>query len=130
MMSAQIRSYLLAGDFENIYANYLPETDLQVISVYDESAPVLTESVGLSSDQAGIQILVRGTNATAVAKTTQDIYNLLVGFRNDVLQSGGNLITQISPQQYPAWVDVDDRNRHTWSVHFIVRYTNNTTNRS
>jgi hypothetical protein len=128
MISDEVRTYLMANDFDNVYVNYMPDVDTPVIVIYDEAAPVLFESVGLSSDQAGIQILVRST--TGAGDTTQDIYNLLVGFRNNVLEADGYLITQISPQQYPARVDVDDRNRHTWSVHFVVRYTNNTTNRS
>jgi hypothetical protein len=130
MMSNDLRTYLLANSFTNVFVNHLPDTDADVIAIFDESAPVLSESVGLASDQAGLQVLVRSKNGQTVAETTQSIYNEVVGFRNDTLAEGGYFITQITPQQYPARVDVDERFRHTWSVHFIVRYTNNTPNRS
>jgi len=123
MIGDEVTEYLESKGFENIWHNWVPDVDDTIIVIEDEAAPVLVDSVGFNVDQSGIKVLVRGLDSVQTYDLLKSIWNVMVGFYGDM---EGVQVTQISPQQYPSYVDTDDRQRSTYTAHFIARFTNDT----
>ena len=123
MIGANLVTYLESEGFEGIYHNCLPDVDDTIIVVMDEAAPMLVDSVGFNVDQSGLHVLVRGMDSPGVYNVLKEIYDAVVGFYGLM---DGVQVTQISPSQYPSYVDTDERQRSTYTAHFVARFTNDT----
>lgn len=130
MIGREYRQYLIDQGFSDVFLNYRPDSPDDVIAIYDEAAPTLPIQEGLTTEQSGIEVLVRAGTPKDAEDTIKSIHGKTIGFRNDVFTTGGFEVTIVKLQQPPSYVDRDDQNRAMWSAHYIVRHANNTQYRS
>jgi hypothetical protein len=134
MISEEIIDYLAANSIgvkgTSLFMGFMPDSPDNVVVVRDESAPLIPESQAYNVDASGIQILVRNQNQVTARNTTFSIHNLIAGFTNDTFVTGGKGIVHTDITTTPSYIGPDDRNRHTWTVHYAFRIGNITQNRT
>ena len=129
MIAEQLADYL-SQTYSNVFENYQPDTPDALIVVNDESAPIEDVSQIYGVDNFGAQVIVRDLDQRTARNKTNDIYADLVGKYDYTLSEGGYLIQVTTVSTMPSPIGMDDKNRHEFTVHFIFRVTNQTSERT
>jgi len=102
----------------DISIDFQPDQPDNLLSLYNESAPVPAESQSLAVDQYGLQILIRNeANATAQSKL-EEIHRDLVGFSGIL---NGYEVTDLNVVTPPSRIGRDEHNRAEWTAHYRYR---------
>jgi hypothetical protein len=112
----------------DMFLNHQPDQPNNCITIYDETAGVLTSSHFFDNDNFGIQILARDIDSITANDKVMNIHRFITGY-------GGERMTPASPKiidsqivTTPASIGTDVKNRHEYSGHysFMVHTENNT----
>ena len=105
----------------NLFLNFQKDSPDNCVTIYDESVPALPESSCLDVDNQGIQVLVRNTSSVAASELIATIHKILAGFGGSSFVTGGNIVSYMTVQNSPFFLQVDSKNRHEWTAHYIAR---------
>lgn len=105
----------------DIFLDYKPNSPNNCITVYNISAPVLSESSSLSVDQFGIQVAVRNILAETCQSITKDIFKKFIGFGGEPLTAGGETVSMTFVDTVPTSSGKDEKERAEWTCQFILR---------
>ena len=121
MIATEIANYLISKGYatsSTITVDYQPEDPANLVTLNNETAPVLPESQSLSVDLCGLQVLVRNTSNSAARAKIIDIHKELVGLSGSI---GGKAVTDFYIVTSPGSIGRDDKNRAEWSAHYTYR---------
>ncbi len=116
----------------NLYSSLLPDSPDQAVAVLERpgQAPilVLTGQGGPENkiDQPAFQVRVRSAPGDYVAGNTlmQNCFAALQGITEQTITAGGQWFHLIAALSSPAYLGLDVKQRHEWSLAFRVIYDN------
>jgi hypothetical protein len=121
MIATEIAAYLTANGYTTssaVTVDYQPDSPDNLLTLHNESAPVLPESHALAVDLCGLQVLVRNESNSAARAKAIAIHKELVGL-SGVLS--GQSVTDFYVVTSPAPIGRDSKNRAEWSAHYSYR---------
>lgn len=121
MIGEQVRTYLLAEGFDQIYFGFKPDSPDFITVVRDGTAPQPPENQ-IGTEQTGLQVTVRSGNNQQARDRCYDIYLELVSFRSAQFTPTGNFVTLTVTQTPPSYIGTDDKGRHEWTFTTTIRY--------
>ena len=132
MMAEAAAVYLTAsglGTFDaagggSLRVAFQPDDPDDVVTLFDESAPTITESSAHAIDRLGVQVLVRSKDYTAARTKAFDIHKQLAGFAGE-LAAGFPRVTLTEVITAPTSIGQDEKNRSEFSGHyaFLIQST-------
>ena len=121
MIATEIANYLITkghATSSTITVDYQPEDPANLVTLNNETAPVLPESQSLAVDLCGLQVLVRNTSNAAARAKAIAIHKELTGLSGLI---GGQEVTDFYVVTSPGSIGRDDKNRAEWSAHYAYR---------
>ncbi len=105
----------------DIFLGFMPESPVNCIVIYDETAPTNAESSCLEVDNFGIQITVRNSSYNVAYSKCRAIHKEIAGFGGSALIAGGDEISYITVETAPNSIGKDEKGRNQWTSHYNVR---------
>ena len=121
MIATEIANYLIVKGHANsstITVDYQPDSPDNLVTLYNETAPVLPESHSLAVDLCGLQVLVRNTSNSAARAKAIAIHKELVGLSESL---SGQTVSDLYIVTSPGFIGRDTKNRAEWSAHYSYR---------
>jgi hypothetical protein len=99
----------------DIFVSVFQDTPNNAFCIFDEAGPVLPEMSSYDANNFGVNIIVRGSFSYCFTTIIALLRNLpmLSGTYDDIR------IIDTSIQSMPQFIEVDDKGRRRYSVHFL-----------
>lgn len=126
MISNEFTYWLVEKSFgtigANIFDNFQPVDPDNCITVFDVSAPNLSESSSLAVDLLGLQIIVRNAVSLTCKEIISDIHKNFMGFSGKLKSDSNDRVSMVFIDQPPFCLGKDNKNRTEWTVTYNVRF--------
>ncbi len=121
MIATEISTYLISKGYvtsSTVTVDYQPDSPDNLVTLNNESVPVLPESQSLAVDLCGLHVLVRDASNSAARAKAIAIHKELVGLSGTL---SGQSVTDFYVVTNPASISRDSKNRAEWSAHYTYR---------